>query len=155
MSFQLSQVTSTQGTVKPAPNTSAMEVLFKLLNGGMKDAVVKPSPMPVQPAVPNAPTENDLIARVASGHVTADQLVTQLKSVSVTPSQRDAITTVLKFLNRQHSQPLIPHRTTLTPSPTPQKLMLEENVAFRLADSRRRKVDGTVKNTTEIVEDDG
>lgn len=60
------------------------------------------------------------ILGVASGHVTADQLVTQLKSVSVTPSQRDAITTVLKFLNRQHSQPLIPHRTTLTPSPTPQ-----------------------------------
>lgn len=61
-----------------------------------------------------------LVLGVASGHVTADQLVTQLKSVSVTPSQRDAITTVLKFLNRQHSQPLIPHRTTLTPSPTPQ-----------------------------------
>lgn len=52
--------------------------------------------------------------------MTADQLVTQLKSGSVTPSQRDAITTVLKFLNRQHSQPLISHRTTLTPSPTPQ-----------------------------------
>lgn len=62
----------------------------------------------------------NLILGVASGHVTADQLVNQLKSVSVTPSQRDAITTVLKFLNRQHSQPLIPHRTTLTPSPTPQ-----------------------------------
>lgn len=36
---------------------------FQLLNGGIKDGgVMKPSPMSVQPAVPNAPTENDLIA---------------------------------------------------------------------------------------------
>lgn len=32
------------------------------MNGGMKDGVMKQSTMPVQPAIPNAPTENDLIA---------------------------------------------------------------------------------------------
>lgn len=53
-------------TLTLAYGPSSVLLCFQLLNGGMKDAVVKPSPMPVQPAVPNAPTENDLIASKCS-----------------------------------------------------------------------------------------
>ncbi|XP_069943240.1 uncharacterized protein [Cherax quadricarinatus] len=96
---------------------------IKQLMGGLGRMSVTPSPQPQDQVLRDAllrPDVQNLLQRVASGHVTAGQLLNQLKSGTVTPTQRDAISTVLKFLKGQHSQPLIPHRTTLTPSPTPQ-----------------------------------
>ncbi|XP_042204566.1 uncharacterized protein LOC121854170 isoform X3 [Homarus americanus] len=99
---------------------------IKQLMGGLGRMSVTPSPQPQDQVLRDAlmrPDVQNLLQRVASGHVTASQLVNQLKSGSITPSQRDAISTVLKFFKGQHSQPLIPHRTTLTPSPTPQTVV--------------------------------
>lgn len=43
------------------------KIWFQLLNGGMKEGGDKPASMSLQPALPNAPTENDLIASKCCG----------------------------------------------------------------------------------------
>ncbi|XP_068242106.1 eukaryotic translation initiation factor 4E transporter-like isoform X2 [Palaemon carinicauda] len=78
------------------------------------------SPQPQDPLLRDAlmrPDVQKLLQRVATGQVTASQLVSSLNCVSLTPSQRDAIVTVLKFLNDQQQ------RSSLTPSPTPQAVV--------------------------------
>ncbi|KAK3854978.1 hypothetical protein Pcinc_038591, partial [Petrolisthes cinctipes] len=104
---------------------------IKQLMGGFGGLNVSPSPQQQQQQQQQQPQDQvlrdallrpdvqGLLQRVASGQVTASQLMNQLKVSTISPSQRDAISTVLKFLKGQHSQTLIP-RATLTPSPTPQ-----------------------------------
>ncbi|KAK4326259.1 hypothetical protein Pmani_003196 [Petrolisthes manimaculis] len=96
---------------------------IKQLLGGYGSVNVSVSPQPQDQVLRDAllrPDVQALLQRVASGQVTASQLMNQLKVSTITHSQRDAISTVLKFLKGQHSQTLLPTRTTLTPSPTPQ-----------------------------------